>query len=295
MNPIPETLHGRPFTTAEAYTAGVTDSMLYGQRFARIFRGVYRTTETMPDFPFLLQAALLLLPPHSAVSHLTCLRLFGFAAGPLFPLHFSTNQPHRAPASGIVVHRRQAPLHTRTTSDFTTLGPMRTFVDVATQLGDRALLRVGDWMLMRKLFRLDELRQYVGDSHLNGVQRARRVAHLMRLGVASPRESDVRWEVVKAGLPEPELNAEIFDDHGHWLARGDLVFRAWKLLVEYDGRQHVLDPRQVQWDHLRREALEAAGWRLIIVTSEDMTRPRLVVLRIRQALVMRGYRQVHAS
>jgi hypothetical protein len=157
-------------------------------------------------------------------------------------------------------------------------------------LSDRALLRVGDWMLAQGLLSVEVLRDYVWDSHLNGVQRARRVLPLLRSGVASPRESDVRWELRKAGLPEPELNIDVFDDNGGWLARGDLVFREWKLIVEYDGWQHERDARQRQWDIHRREALEAAGWRLIVITATDMERPSLVAVRVRQALVQRGFR-----
>src|ERR1044072_9237119 len=98
---------------------------------------------------------------------------------------------------------------------------MRTFVDVASVLSDRALLRVGDWMLAERLIDLNDLRDYVHDSHLNGVQRARRVVARVRPGVASPCETAVRWELLSAGLPEPEINADIRDAHGRWIARGD--------------------------------------------------------------------------
>jgi hypothetical protein len=290
MRSIPPALHGRPFTVAEARLHGISERMLYGARFQRVFRGVYRTQESQPDLPLLLRAAFLLLPADAAVSHLTCLRLMGFAIGSVLPLHFSTNLTNHAPDSALVLHRRQGELHTRMTAGFRTLGPMRTFVDVATNLSDKALARVGDWMLAEKLVTLELLRDYLWDSHLDGVQRARRVLPLLRAGVASPRESDLRWELRSAGLPEPELNTDVFDAHGAWLAKGDLVFRAWKIIVEYDGWQHERDARQRQWDILRREALEAAGWRLIVITTADMSRPGLVVARVRQALAQRGYR-----
>jgi hypothetical protein len=220
----------------------------------------------------------------------TCLRIHGFATGSLLPLHFSTNMAAHSPVSDIVLHRRQGELNTQTVHGFKTLGPMRTFVDAATQLSDRALLRVGDWMVAQKLVELGMLRAYVADSHLDGVQRARRVAALIRPGAASPRESDLRWELRRAGLPEPELNAEISDDRGQWLARGDLVYRDYKVVVEYDGWQHERDAAQRQWDHLRREQLEANGWRVIVITTRDMRSPAAVVARVRQALRQRGFR-----
>ncbi len=165
-----------------------------------------------------------------------------------------------------------------------TLGPRRTFVDCATVLSQRDLLAAGDWLVFNGLLDLLDLRSYVIESHLDGVRRARRIAPMVRERAASVYESYVRWDLIAAGLPEPEVNVDIHDDHGVWLARGDLVYRRWKVLVEYDGWQHERDAAQRQADHLRRERLEAAGWRLIVITIEDMRTPGIVVTRVRQAL-----------
>lgn len=263
--------------------------MLQSSAYAPIFPGVYRTAITTPTFHLLLFAARLLLPADAAVSHLTSLRLLGFEIGPTWPLHFSTNSATHRQRKGLVIHRRQGELNCTILDGIPATGPMRTFVDVATQLSDRALLRVGDWLVGRGLIDTPTLLSYVADSHLDGVQRARRVAPRIRSGSASPQESNVRWSLVTAGLPEPELNVDIHDNKDVWLARGDLVYRKWKVLVEYDGRHHELDPIQRQWDLRRREQLEAAGWRVIVVTSADLRNPQLIVLRVRQALRLRGY------
>ena len=168
------------------------------------------------------------------------------------------------------------------------LGPDRTFVDVATQLRERDLLRVGDWLVASGRTDVERLRAFVFASHLDGVQRARRVALMVRPGSASPRDSDLRWEIVRAGLPEPELNADIVDDLGVFLARGDLVYREWKVVVEYDGWQHERDAWQRQYDHLRRERLEGAGWRVIVVISADFAHPRSIAVRVANALRQAG-------
>ncbi len=187
-----------------------------------------------------------------------------------------------------MLHRYRRELELEVKHGFVLLPPARTFVDLGTQLDDRRLLRAGDWMVGTGLIDLDELRGYCLESHLDGVRRARRVAALVRERVASPRESDLRWSMHRAGLPEPEVNADIHDDHGRWLARGDLVFRRQKVLIEYDGWQHERDARKRQWDHLRREQLEAAGWRVIVVTSVDLDKPHLVIARIRTVLAARS-------
>jgi hypothetical protein len=37
---LPERLRTRPFTSAEAYAHGITEQMLRGRRFRRLFHGV---------------------------------------------------------------------------------------------------------------------------------------------------------------------------------------------------------------------------------------------------------------
>ena len=155
-------------------------------------------------------------------------------------------------------------------------------------MGARQLVGVGDWLSARGLIRPASLRDYVERVNFDGVQRARQAAAEVTDRSASLPESELRWDLKQGGLPDPELNVDIYDDHGQWLARGDLVYRPWKVLVEYDGWQHERDAAQRQRDHLRREALEAAGWRVIVVTSADMKSRRAVSIRVRQALRQRG-------
>jgi very-short-patch-repair endonuclease len=63
----------------------------------------------------------------------------------------------------------------------------------------------------------------------------------------------------------------------------------FKVLVEYDGWWHERDGRQRQRDRVRREALEAAGWRVIVITSEDLKDARLIPWRVFNALKDRGF------
>ncbi len=284
MRPIPAQLSGRPFTLAEAEHLGLTRRMLTGDRFARVRRGVYRCRDTPQTLRLQVQAALLVLPPDTAASHTTSLALRGLDIGRHDTLHLSGHRRPEHDVAGVVLHRRSVRLNTVLVDGVPTLGPLRTFVDAATVLSMRDLLAVGDWLVFNEHVDLLDLRAYAIASHLDGVRKARRIAPLVRERVASVYESHVRWDLHAAGLPEPEVNVDILDDHGTWLARGDLVYRRWKILVEYDGWQHERDAEQRQRDHLRREALEAAGWRVIVITVEDMRRPGTVVSRVRQAI-----------
>ncbi|AWB91649.1 DUF559 domain-containing protein [Aeromicrobium chenweiae] len=284
MYAIPAALRGHAFTVADAEKAGLTRRTLQGSRFAMLRPGIYRTSDTEPTLRLHVEAARLVLPPGAAASHTTALRLRGLDLGSAFPLHFSISTWSEIDRAGIVLHRRQERLRPVEIDGMPVLGPRRTFVDAATVLSRRDLLAAGDWFVARGEVDLLDLRAYVIASHLDGVRKARRVAPLVRERVASVKESHLRWDLHAAGLPEPELNVDIVDDNGRWLACGDLVYRRWKVLVEYDGWQHERDAKQRQWDHLRREQLEAAGWRVIVITSEDMKNPWTVVARVRQAL-----------
>ncbi|MBD8607697.1 DUF559 domain-containing protein [Aeromicrobium sp. CFBP 8757] len=284
MRSIPAQLSGRPFALAEAERLGLTRRMLSGDRFVRVRRGVYRCIDTPPTLRLQVQAALLVLPPGTAASHTTALALGGLTIGRHDALHFSGHGRPEHDIEGVVLHRRRVRLNTVLVDGVPALGPLRTFVDAATVLSMRDLLAVGDWLVFHEHVDVLDLRAYAIASHLDGVRTARRVAPLVRERVASVYESYVRWDLHAAGLPEPEVNVDILDDHGTWLARGDLVYRPWRILVEYDGWQHERDAQQRQRDHLRREALEAAGWRVIVITVEDMRRPGTVVSRVRQAI-----------
>lgn len=264
--------------------------MLDGRRIVAMQRGIYRYAHTPEDLRLVAMAALRILPDDAALSHVTALQLRGLDIGDTAPVHVSTNVPTHRTLRGVFVHRRQGRLHPTELDGLPVLGPDRTFVDAATQLRDRDLLRVGDWLVASGRTDVGTLRGYVFGSHLDGVQRARRVAMMVRAGTASPRESDLRWEIVRAGLPEPELNIDILDDLGEFIARGDLVYRQWKVVVEYDGWQHERDAWQRQYDHLRRERLEGSGWRVIVITAADFRHPRSMVRRIEAALRQRGYR-----
>jgi very-short-patch-repair endonuclease len=263
--------------------------MLDGSRFVRMHTGVYRLAETEPTFELRVRAALHVLPRDAALSHVSNLRWHGLVLRGESPLHFSSNCGTHVERRGLVVHRRQGLLRPDTSNGVPLLGPDRTFVDCGTQLSLRELVVVGDWLVAHGHTDLLTLRAYVIQSHLDGVIRARDAASMVRKGAESVRESALRWHLVTSGLPEPEVNTDIVDDLGRFLARGDLVYRQWKVLVEYDGWHHERDALQRQRDHLRREALESAGWRVIVVTAADMCDPYAIVRRVQNALQQRGY------
>ena len=110
-----------------------------------------------------------------------------------------------------------------------------------------------------------------------------RSASFVRDRVDSPMESRLRMLIVLAGLPEPRVNFEVSDEGGRLRYRIDLCFPEQRLAIEFDGRQHVDIRSQWESDVLRREDLEADGWRFLVVTSSQFyTSPEDVLGRCRR-------------
>jgi very-short-patch-repair endonuclease len=72
-------------------------------------------------------------------------------------------------------------------------------------------------------------------------------------------------------------------------ARVDLVYLAYRVIIEYKGDQHRTDRNQWNRDVGRHENFARDHWTLIRVTSERARWPRQVVRAVHQALTANGY------
>jgi very-short-patch-repair endonuclease len=90
--------------------------------------------------------------------------------------------------------------------------------------------------------------------------------------------------LILAGLPMPECNLIIGGDQGP-MGRVDLVYLAYKLIIEYEGGdKHRTDRGQWNRDIDRQEDFARDHWMLIRVTSERARWPRQVVRAVYKAL-----------
>ena len=140
------------------------------------------------------------------------------------------------------------------------------------------LVAVGDWLVNpRRPGRLtlvelaEAVRRYRG---ARGIRKVERALLLVRPGAESPRETDVRLSMMRAGLPMPDLQHELRDRDGTVWARLDISYPSLKLAVEYDGEQHRLDDAQYDRDIRRLRRLTAEGWLVIRVTKADLRHRR---------------------
>jgi Protein of unknown function (DUF559) len=117
-----------------------------------------------------------------------------------------------------------------------------------------------------------------------GVATLRTMLTLVDGGAESLPESRLRLLLVGSGLPRPETQIEFRELR----IRVDMGWREWKVAVEYDGVQHWNDRRQRSWDIDRIALLEDAGWTVIRVSAEMMSRPDVILDRVRVRLRSKG-------
>ncbi|MBJ7341719.1 DUF559 domain-containing protein [Mycolicibacterium sp.] len=161
----------------------------------------------------------------------------------------------------------------RTAFDIGRTMPPRTAIPLVDALCNATRLRVADVLA-------------VADAHpgARGVARLRKALTDVDGGAESPQESRLRLLITGGGLPRPETQIAFGDLH----IRVDMGWRTWKVAVEYDGIQHWTDRRQRSWDIERIALLEAAGWVVIRVSAEMMSRPNVILDRVREKLRARG-------
>ena len=184
----------------------------------------------------------------------------------------------------------------RTSSSTAACGSPRgaqTFLDLAAVLPAGELVAVGDALVRGR--HLDDgclAERLVRADRVRGVVRARECAPLLS-GLAQSRpESLIPYWLVSSDLPDPELQVPVHDRHGREVAHGDLGYSRWKVLLEYEGRQHV-EQEQFDRDIDRYSLMAADGWLVLRFARRHLAGPWTVVERTRGALLSRGWRPDH--
>jgi hypothetical protein len=103
-------------------------------------------------------------------------------------------------------------------------------------------------------------------------------------------ETRARYLVWSQGLPPPEVNFPILDEHGREVARVDLAWPEYGLFLEFDGKvkyQGQLKdgekPSDVVFREKQREDMirRLTGWRCIRLVWADLYQPAITAARIR--------------
>lgn len=260
--------------------------MLEHPRFRQVYPRVYCLADLVLAPSEQIAAARRNLPPDARTTHTTRLRELGLEHGPLEPLHFVVARDLHLDVAGIMLHRTammppSGPAGVCAEAVFVALAATERMID---------LIVIGDWLLRHEHMSLTSVHDFVRDAPWRaGAGQALVVAPYLDGRSRSSKESETRAVVVFGGLPRPEVNVEVHDGAGTLVGIGDLVYRLWRLVVEYEGRQHALDVQQFARDIDRYAGFRRIGWDYHQVTNERLARPRSLVMGLYDHLLQRGY------
>lgn len=281
----PTELLARPFAQAEARSLGVTPDMLMGRSWKRIHPRVWVHRDHQMTHRDTIAAAALAMPVRAQLSHVSRIQALGLDVGEHLPIHFTVAGDLHIDIDDIFLHRTEVmpPLTGGGVS------PASAFVQYCATATVLQAIVAGDWLLHHRHMTTAEVAELSArDDWRPGARQARKVLRDLDARSRSPKESEMRAVICHAGLPAPDVNADV-EHRGRRIAIADFLYLSWRLVLEYEGRQHALDPTQFGTDIVRYARLREAGFEYIQVTHEMLQQPRALVLRIHQTLVRRGY------
>ena len=273
--------------------------------FERVLRGVYGRGRGLEDldewerrwvgYIRLVQAVMSVYAGKGAVLFgSTALQVMGVALPPGLAdwdnVHILV--PHgvsRGDRRGVITHQTRQPLVVwRLVYNLPVLHPVFHWLQLRGATDDQ-MIEVGDGLLRNRdpwLTREQMETELAKCKGLTGAVQARRVFPLVRAGTDSIRETRVRLILVRAGLPEPVVNHNVYCAGVGIMYSVDLGYEAEKIAVEYDGGIHAT-VEQMQKDAQKRRCLQDERWLVIVVTAADLRQPNQIVNSVETALVMR--------
>ena len=255
---VPAELKKRPFTLHEAREAGLTRRALAGKSWRRIGSSLYCWVGLREDNWQLLQAWHRRLPS-ATFAGLTAAWLHRLDVDPSHPIEVIVALTSGMRSRPGLVVRRCGPVEVVDVRGLPATCVQRTFRDLRRRLQPVEFLVLADAALRLELGRFDDLAE----------------------PAESPMETRLRWHLLQAGLPRPEVQAELRNQEGRFVGRADLYYPQARLAIEYDGGNHR--DRLVE-DDRRQNSIIDAGFRVLRFTAAD--RPEVITTLVRRALVL---------
>jgi hypothetical protein len=278
--PLPLDLTRRPFLASEALARGLTRKRLRARDLWTPTRGV-RSVDLPTSIVEQARAFAAAAPTEFAFSHVTAAQLLGI------PLPYAVEEDCRVhivtPTSANRIRRAEVQGHrgleSREVVDVVGLpvvAPADTWVDLGEYVGPGKPVGLDDLIV-------------AGDAVVNIVGGTEPLRHAVecrvrprgkvtltyaipriRVGSWSPMETRARLMVLRAGLPEPSLNADVMSRTGEWLGCGDLVWREQRVVGEYQGVEFHTRPLDRRHDGVRSEGIEHGDWVVVEIDAEDV-------------------------
>lgn len=296
------------FLRREALACGYDDKTiaqhLRNRLWRRVRHGAYCFTDVWctltAEERHLLRARAVLrtTPGPVALSHTTALLVHGISVwgADLTRVHVTRLDKGAARIERDVVHHvaRCGEQDVSFVGGLPVFGPARAVVEAATVLTLESALVSADSALHLRLTRPDELHAvFASMTHRPGSQKIHVVLHHMDGRAASVGETRSTYLIWRQGLPRPDLQHRVLDEHGRLVAETDFAWHERKTFGEFDGRQkygRLLRDGEEPGDAVFREKQredrirELTGYRFVRLVWADLDRPVETAERIRKVL-----------
>jgi hypothetical protein len=282
----------RLFSASSARAAGLSRAKLRGPGFLRLAHDLTVQLDDAIDECEKLRLLATVLPGDAAYSHATAAARLGVPIDAPARAHVALTPRRVLPQRAeFVVHSRLLqPEDVVVHEGLRLTSGAQTFLDLAAELPPHELMAVGDALMRRRHLSAESLQRRLDRARgVRGVIRARDCAPLLSPLAMSRPESVIRYWLLVSELPEPQPQVPILDRWGRKVAHGDLGYPEWRVLLEYEGRQHA-DADQFGRDIDRYTLMAAGGWLVLRFAQQHIEAPWIVVDRTRRALVSRGWR-----
>lgn len=285
--PLPSALRGGPLTPALLRAHGAAEDRIRRRDILAIGSGVHlerHVAESLDATGLLRMRAhgVVLSQPEAWISHTTSAALANLPLPRRTEGDLHVSVPlHRAAVrrSGVIPHQQAVDVtELRTAGDLTVSGPERMFLECATLLALDELVALGDALVRTPRPRHEgrsspyssrsALSAYVSRHRRTpGLRPAAEALDLVREGADSAPETRMRLALMRAGLPEPQLQvpADSLDPRS---PVADMAYATQKLALQYDGHVHFHAERARQ-DRWVDRYFVSRGWAVLRYYDDD--------------------------
>jgi very-short-patch-repair endonuclease len=280
---IPPELTARPFSLDEARAAGLSLSALRGKSWRRVGSKMYRLSAAGEDRLALVKAYGGMLGHAAVFVARTAAWVHGLDVDPANPVQVALPADSEVRSrAGLEVRHCDLRDEVERVRGVRVTKLSRTLLDVCARSSAVDSLVILDMAVCSRRLRQEDLVLYA--RQMNGRPGAAQLRSLAPLAAAaeSAMETRLRWLLIQAKLPAPEVQTDLYDNGGRFVARADLFYPRACLVIEFDGGNHR---ERLISDDRRQNGLVTAGYRVLRFTGADVRdRPKAIVEEVRAGL-----------
>ena len=270
------------FAAPHLEALGFSDTARYVRlstgRWELLHDNVYRIAGAPSSWRGELLAACWAAGPTALASHRSAAQLLGLPSGNTKVVEILCERWRRTRCGDLVVHESlEIDDEDRAEVDgIPCTSATRTLFDLARRLSPVLLDANIDAALRRDLVTMDELRRTTARLATKGRPGGRRFRQAVESRsdhAALPESVPERVladMLVRSGLPAPQHQFVIRDASGAFIARVDLAYPEWMVVVEYDSVEHHTGTTAHVRDSIRRDAIGDLGYTVLTATKADL-------------------------